>query len=55
MIDRPCDNLKELDDCPNYGSSDCPITMKDDRDCRVTKEWLQEIGEFAPCCIWKEK
>lgn len=45
-MNRPCDFMKDsigLDCCPNYGSSDCPITMKEDKQCCVTKEYLIEI------------
>ena len=45
-MNRPCDFMKDsvgLDCCPNYGSSDCPITMKEDKQCCVTKEYLLDI------------
>lgn len=33
-------NFKNLGDCPNYGSSDCPITMDSqvDNDCYCCSE-----------------
>jgi hypothetical protein len=48
-MNRPCDFLKnnfDLECCPNYGSSDCPITMKEDKECSITKEYLLEIMKY---------
>ncbi len=48
-MNRPCDFLKDNFDlgcCPNYGSSDCPITMKENGQCNVTKEYLLEIMKY---------
>ena len=45
-MNRVCDFLKEsygLDCCPNYGSSDCPVTMGKDNQCNVTEEYLLKI------------
>ena len=49
LMERPCDFLKDylgLDCCPNYGSSDCPITMKTHDECGITKEYLLEILSY---------
>lgn len=49
---RPCDFLKEsvyydLGDCCDYGSSDCPITMKQpDIECRMTEPELRDITSW---------
>ena len=47
--EHPCDFLKDnygLDCCPNYGSSDCPITMGEHRQCDTSKEYLMEIMHY---------
>lgn len=45
----PCHFLKDnygLDCCPNYGSSDCPITMSEHRQCDTSEEYLMEIMRY---------
>ena len=45
-MNRVCDFLKDsygFSCCPNYGSSDCPITMKTDNQCNITEAYLLEI------------
>lgn len=33
-------------DCPDEGSSDCPLTMDEERDCMQTVEELRSILSF---------
>ena len=35
-----------LDDCPDYGSSSCPITMDEDDPCEMPLEDLEEILSY---------
>lgn len=48
-MNRPCDfliNAHGLSCCPNYGSSDCPITMNTYEQCDITREYLLEILSY---------
>lgn len=53
---RPCHMLglsadghpwwNDLGNCPNYGSSSCPITMGEDADCDYDLEDLRDILSY---------
>ena len=45
-MNRVCDFLKDsygFSCCPNYGNSDCPITMGKDKECNITEKFLLEM------------
>lgn len=51
-MDRPCDFLLnnystfEIGDCPNYGSSDCPITMELQIPCSIAVDKLVTLLRY---------
>ena len=50
QIEQPCYFLKrnfDLGYCPNYGSSDCPITMHENEKCYLSKEYLIDILQYS--------
>jgi hypothetical protein len=36
----------DFGDCPDYGSTSCPLTMHEDEPCSVTIEDLEEVLSF---------